>query len=92
MFTFGMAACSGAPGTAGDRAAAIHRSQQQSQADAAWEGLDGDQQRMLTATGETGHWLDELVIEYRKAVTLNPGMKIWVEKDADGRWSTYGID
>lgn len=63
-----------------------------SNADAAWEGLSSGEQAALRGTGETGQWLDELVVEYRTAVANTPpGYVTKLERDADGLWRTYAV-
>lgn len=59
-------------------------------ADAAWEGLSAEQQDALLRTGETGVWLDELVVEYRNALAEAPeGFLTILERGDDGQWSTH---
>jgi hypothetical protein len=89
-----LAICYAPPGegVAGRRARAMREATIQANADAAWEGLSSGEQAALNATGETGEWLDQLVVEYRTAVANTPtGYVTKLERDTDGLWRTYAV-
>lgn len=65
----------------------------QSDADAAWEGLDGTEQHAIEAIGLTGAPLDQLVVDYdnskHAAVGLEGSWSSRIEQDNDGTWGVY---
>lgn len=65
----------------------------QSNADAAWEGLDGTEQHAIEAIGLTGEPLDRLVVAYENskhaAVGLEGSWSSRIEQDNDGTWGVY---
>jgi hypothetical protein len=65
----------------------------QSNADAAWEGLDGTEQHAIEEIGLSGPTLDRLVLDYddskHAAVGLEGSWSSAIEQDNNGAWGVY---